>query len=211
MAIKSSITPQARFAMAIRNHIENFGKDNKCNCIVFNNDLGFLVDSFIISQEFGPMVCLSRSNSESEIKSHLVPVTEFNEDKCKTLLAVIEENADALTYQLRSEAMNRHSKLANSAEKLIKEYFDITRSNSKLIVQNKISFYIGKDKINYFSFNPEKNKSFGGEYDLICQGGKKIWIWDLKSSELEKLSELLQDNIKLAQKQRNAKSNGVKM
>ena len=73
--------------------------------------------------------------------------------------------------------------------------------------------YVGIDdkKVSCFSFNPEKNKDLGGQYDIVFQGGTTAWVWELSNKGLEKLNAALQQNISLAQKQAKARSNGVKM
>lgn len=211
MALKPSITYSERLAMAVRKHVEIYGKDNKVGCIVWCPMSGFLVDSFSVDPEKGPIVILYRQsdNAEREIISN--PVSDFNIKECKTLIAVIDENADALTYQMRREAMSRQSELAHNAEQLMKQYFQINCSDSKLIAPNKVPLSIDDKKVSCFSFNPEKNKDLGGQYDIVFQGGTTAWVWELSNKGLEKLNAALQQNISLAQKQTKARSNGVKM
>lgn len=194
MPVVSPRTQTQLLCDAIQNHIRDFGKDNKVLCYAYCQIGDRIVGSFRLDKDNQPEVVLVNAKGESLV----MPAVDFNEIDCKRLQDAIIESADVSNYCRCCDEINRQTELANSIEKLMKDCFVVSGCKDKLVVKNKFPLEIAGNKVVGFQFDPEKNKTLGGAYEVVFTRGRTEWIWNLGNKTLEAVKENIQKNLEYA-------------
>jgi len=208
MALKSSITQAQLLCDAVTELIRNYGTDGRANCLAYCKIGERIVGHFFLNEREEPQVCLA--NDKGETIS--LPARDFNVRECRAIREAVSDTVDAINYRRCCDGINRQTELATAVEKSMMELFKVSGKTESMVVSNRVPLKLDGEEVVIYAFNPEENKSLGGQYEIHLSDGRCHWVWNLSNTGLEKVLENVKANIEVMKASKTkVKASGLSM
>lgn len=208
MALKSSRTQEQLLCDAVTELIRNYGTDGRANCLAYSKIGERIVGHFFLNEREEPQVCLANDKGET----FSLPARDFNVRECRALRDAVAETVDAINYRRCCDGINRQTELATAVEKSMMELFKVSGKTESMVVSNRVPLKLDGEEVVIYAFNPEENKSLGGQYEIHFSDGRCHWVWNLSNTGLEKVLENVKANIEVMKASKTkVKASGLSM
>lgn len=191
MALRSSRTQARLLCNEITGLVRDYGSDNSIICLAYCKIGERIVGSFSLDENDNPQVCLANDKGETMMLS----ASDFNVSECRALREAVTDTIDAINYRRCCDGISRQTELATRAEKYLSDKLNVEGNHEACFLKNRYAFDIGGNKVDGYSYNPEKNKDLGGEYSVVFNDGTSRWLWDFSNSVLEQICSNIKCNV----------------